>query len=162
MKKNRRKKTSRQNSDPLRLIRIRREKRLPQEVSTAAVRRAVRRTLEQQSFRKACSISLLLAGEETLESLNERFGGVAAPTDVLSFGSPGIDPETGVVHLGEIAISLPRAAAQARSRRAPLEREVQLLAVHGTLHLLGHDHDIPLRKKRMWQAQRIILQELLR
>lgn len=95
-----------------------------------------------------------------MELLNTRFRGLARTTDVLSFGSRGIDPETGIVHLGEIAISLPRAAAQARSRRAPLEREVLLLTVHGTLHLLGHDHDTPARKKRMWQAQGKILKEL--
>jgi probable rRNA maturation factor len=104
---------------------------------------------------------VLLAGEETLGTLNARFLGIVHPTDVLAFGSRGIDPETGVVLLGEIAISLPRAATQARSRRAPLEQEVLLLAVHGTLHLLGQDHDTPIRKKRMWQAQRKILKELL-
>ncbi len=147
-------------ADPRRLIRIRCEKQLTQKVAPAAVRRAIRRTLEQQSFRKECSISVLLAGDETLGSLNARFRSVARTTDVLAFGSRGLDPETGVVHLGEIAISLPRAGAQARARRAPLEREVQLLAVHGTLHLLGLDHDTPVRKQRMWRAQREILKEL--
>jgi probable rRNA maturation factor len=160
MKKNSREKPTRTRADLRRLIRIRRERRLAQKVSTAAVRRAIRRTLELQSRRKAYSISVLLAGDETLGSLNARYRGVARPTDVLAFGSHTLDPETGVAHLGEIAISLPRAAAQARSRRVPLEREVQLLAVHGTLHLLGQDHDIPTRKKRMWQTQRKILKEL--
>jgi probable rRNA maturation factor len=161
MKKNSREKPPRTRADLRRLIRIRRERRLAQKVSSAAVRRAIRRTLEQQSYRDACSISVLLAGDETLGTLNARYRGVARPTDVLAFGAHRLDPETGVLHLGEIAISLPRAAAQARSRRAPLEKEVQLLAVHGTLHLLGQDHDIPVRKKRMWRAQRIILKELL-
>ena len=161
MKKNYRKRTSRPRSDLRWVIRIRREKRLVQKVSPAAVRRAIRRTLEQQSYGEVCSISVLLAGDETLGSLNERYRGIVRPTDVLAFDSQCIDPETGIVHLGEIAISLPRAAAQARSRRAPLEREVQLLAIHGTLHLLGQDHNTPIRKKRMWQAQRKILKELL-
>jgi probable rRNA maturation factor len=161
MKKNNRQRTPRPTSDLRQLLRIRRERHLPQKVSAAAIRRAIRRTLEQQPRREACSISVLLAGEETLGLLNARYRGVDRPTDVLSFDSHTVDPETGVVHLGEIAISLPRAAVQARSRRAPLEREVQLLAVHGTLHLLGHDHDVPSRKKRMWAAQRKILKELL-
>jgi probable rRNA maturation factor len=161
MKKNSLKRTDSPRAEPRRVIDIRREKRLAQKVSPAAVRRAIRRTLQEQSYRKPCSVSVLLASEETLGSLNARFRGVARPTDVLAFGSRRLDPETGVVHLGEIAISLPRAAAQARSRRVPMEREVQLLAVHGTLHLLGLDHDLPVRKKRMWRAQRKILRELL-
>jgi probable rRNA maturation factor len=161
MKKNKPVKTRLPSAKPRRFIRIRREPRLPQKVSLSAVRRAIRRTLEQQAFRKACSVSILLGSDETLESLNVRFRGIRRPTDVLSFGSRVIDPETGIVHLGEIAISLPRAAAQARSRRTPLEREVLLLAVHGTLHLLGHVHDTPIHKKRMGQAQRKILKELL-
>ena len=104
---------------------------------------------------------MLLGSDETLELLNGRFRGIHRPTDVLSFVSRAIDPETGIVHLGEIAISLPRAAAQARSRRAPLEQEILLLAVHGTLHLLGYNHDTPFHKKRMWQAQTKIVKELL-
>jgi probable rRNA maturation factor len=161
MKKNNRARTPRPTSDLRRLIRIRREPHLPQKVASAAVRRAVRCTLDQQAFRKSCSVSLLLGSDETLKALNGRFRGLARATDVLSFGSRAIDPEIGIVHLGEIAISLPRAAAQARTRGAPLEREVLLLAVHGTLHLLGHDHDTPIRKKRMWQAQRQILKEII-
>jgi probable rRNA maturation factor len=161
MKKNNPGKPIRPSPDIRRLISIRRERRLPQKVSLAAIRRAIRRTLEQQSFRGGCTLSLLLAGDETLAALNTRFRGVARSTDVLSFGSRRIDPETGTVHLGEIAISLPRAAVQARSRRSPLEREVILLAIHGTLHLLGHDHNNPVRKKHMWQAQGKILRELV-
>jgi probable rRNA maturation factor len=160
MKKNNRARILRPTSEPRRLISVRREPRVPQEVAPAAVRRAIRRTLDQQAFRKSCSVSVLLASDETLKALNARFRKLARPTDVLSFGSRGIDPETGGVHLGEIAISLPRAAAQARSRGTSLEREVQLLAVHGTLHLLGHDHDKPIRKQKMWRAQRQILKEL--
>jgi probable rRNA maturation factor len=143
------------------LILIRREPRLGEKISPASVRRAIRRTLEEQEFRKDCSISILFGSDETLESLNARFRGIDRPTDVLSFGARRIDPETGVIHLGEIAVSLPRAAAQAKSRRAPLEAEILLLTIHGALHLLGHDHDTPARKKRMWQAQRKILKELV-
>jgi probable rRNA maturation factor len=102
----------------------------------------------------------MLAGEETLAALNARYRGVERATDVLSFSAGAVDPETGLFHLGDIAISLPRAARQAAARQAPLEREVMLLAVHGTLHLLGHDHEKPDDKRKMWRAQRQILKEV--
>jgi probable rRNA maturation factor len=142
------------------VITIRRERHQPRLVPIAAIRRAVRRTLDHQSFRKACSLSLLLAGEETLGELNARYRGVAHATDVLSFPSKIVDPQTSLSHLGDIVISLPRAARQAAARRKPPEAEVLLLAVHGTLHLLGHDHETAAEKKRMWKAQMEILKEL--
>jgi len=126
----------------------------------AAVRRAVRRTLEHQAFRRSCSVSVFLAGEETLAALNSRYRGVNRSTDVLSFSAGTTDPETGLYCLGEIIISLPRAARQASARSHPLQRELSLLAVHGTLHLLGHDHAEAAGKKRMWRAQREIFKDL--
>lgn len=144
------------------MIRIRRERNLRRPVSTAAVRRAVRRTLEAEACRKNCSVSILLAGEETVTSLNASFRGIPRPTDVLSFSANVADPETGLLHLGEIVISLPRAAQQAAARRSTLENEVLLLAVHGTLHLLGHDHAKTAGKRRMWRTQNLILKELAR
>ncbi len=138
---------------------IRRERHQTRKVPIAAIRRVVRQTLDHQSFRKACSLSLILAGEETLASLNARYRGVAHATDVLSFPSKIVDPETALLHLGDIVISLPRAARQAAARRKTLEKEVLLLAVHGTLHLLGHDHEHAVEKKRMWKAQKEILKE---
>ncbi len=149
-------------AEPRREIRIRRERNLRLPVSAAAVRRAVRRTLEAEDCRKGCSVSVLLASDKTVACLNANFRGVARTTDVLSFSAGLRDPETGLVHLGDIVLSLPRAAAQAAARHAPLEHEVLLLAVHGTLHLLGHDHARAAEKKRMWRAQNQILKELNR
>jgi probable rRNA maturation factor len=104
----------------------------------------------------------MLAGDETVASLNASYRGVARATDVLSFSAGILDPGTGLLHLGDIVISLPRAAAQAAARHAPLEHEVLLLAVHGTLHLLGHDHARAAAKKRMWRVQTQVLKELTR
>jgi probable rRNA maturation factor len=163
MKKNSRKKPPRAGKgEPRRVILVRRERNLRRPVSTAAVRRAVRATLEAEACRKDCSLSVVLAGEETVASLNASFRGVAHATDVLSFSANVVDPETELLYLGDIVISLPRAARQAAARRAPLENEVLLLAVHGTLHLLGHDHAQTAGKRRMWRAQKQILKELTR
>ena len=81
-------------------------------------------------------------------------------TDVLSFPSDEVDPETGSQYLGDIIISIPRAAQQAQVGGHSLEAEVQLLVVHGTLHLLGHDHAEAEEKARMWAAQAEVMGRL--
>ncbi len=80
------------------------------------------------------------------------------PTDVLSFPASETDPETGTSYLGDILVSIPRAEAQAQAAGHPLEAEVQLLVVHGVLHLLGYDHANPEEKSRMWAAQAEVLE----
>jgi probable rRNA maturation factor len=77
----------------------------------------------------------LVTGDAELKSLNLRFRGKDATTDVLSFPSGDRDP------LGDIAISLGRARAQARERGHSIETEVCILMLHGVLHLLGMDHE---------------------
>jgi probable rRNA maturation factor len=63
-------------------------------------------------------------------------------------------------YLGDIAISLPRATAQAEAAGHPVAAELQLLTVHGVLHLLGHDHAEPEEKAAMWAAQAAVLATL--
>jgi probable rRNA maturation factor len=147
-------------AEPRRTILIRRERNLRRRVSTAAVRRAVLRALDSEAFRKACTISVVLAADETVAGLNAQYRGIPRTTDVLSFSANVVDPQTRLLHLGDIIIALPCAARQAAARRATLESEILLLAVHGTLHLLGHDHARAAAKRRMWRAQERILQEL--
>ena len=77
----------------------------------------------------------LLTGDAELKSLNLRFRGKDTTTDVLSFPSGESDP------IGDIAISLGRARAQAGEREHSLEEEIGILLLHGVLHLLGMDHE---------------------
>jgi probable rRNA maturation factor len=81
-------------------------------------------------------------------------------TDVLAFPSEESDPDSGARYLGDVLISIPRAAEQAAVAGHSLEAEAQLLVVHGVLHLLGHDHTVAADKARMWAAQAEILGEL--
>ncbi|HEV7678693.1 MAG TPA: rRNA maturation RNase YbeY [Candidatus Dormibacteraeota bacterium] len=76
------------------------------------------------------ALAVRLTTDAELRSLNRDFRGVDAPTDVLAF--PGEDR----LHVGDLAISVERALAQASDGAA----ELRLLAVHGLLHCLGHDH----------------------
>ena len=77
----------------------------------------------------------LLTGDRELQSLNREFRRKDYPTDVLSFPSGTSD------RLGDIAISLARARAQAREWKHSLEDEVRILMLHGVLHLTGMDHE---------------------
>jgi probable rRNA maturation factor len=105
-------------------------------------------------------MTIVLTDDEQLQELNRDYLGIDAPTDVLSFPAAEADPETGVPYLGDILISIPRARQQAESAGHSVEAEVQLLVVHGTLHLLGHDHAEVEEKARMWKAQAEVMSKL--
>ena len=105
-------------------------------------------------------LTIVLTDDVQLQELNRDYLGIDAPTDVLSFPASETDPETARRYLGDILISIPRAEEQARAAGHVLEAEVQLLAVHGTLHLLGYDHAGDEEKSLMWKAQAEILEGL--
>lgn len=114
--------------------------------------------LGQQS--KNGELTVVLTGDAELRELNRKYLGIDAATDVLSFPSAEIDPETRAAYLGDVLISVARAEAQARAAGHPLAAEVQLLVVHGVLHLLGYDHRRAADKVRMWSAQSKALERL--
>ena len=122
--------------------------------------RAATAALEHESQSLDSELSIILTDDARLHELNLNYLGVDASTDVLSFPASETDPETGAHYIGDILISIPRAQAQADAAGHPLESEVQLLVVHGVLHLLGHDHAEAEEKARMWQAQAEVLERL--
>lgn len=122
--------------------------------------RAAKAALEHESESLDSDLSIVLTDDARLQELNREYLGIDAPTDVLSFPASETDPETGARYIGDILISIPRAQSQADAAGHPLESEVQLLVVHGMLHLLGHDHGEPEEKARMWKAQAEILESL--
>jgi probable rRNA maturation factor len=136
------------------MIHIESEFSFPEEL----LERAARSALEHQS--QDGELSIVLTDDARLQELNREYLGIDAPTDVLSFPASETDPQTGARYIGDILISIPRAQTQAAAAGHALESEVQLLVVHGVLHLLGHDHAEPEEKKRMWQAQAEILDSL--
>jgi probable rRNA maturation factor len=138
------------------MINIESEVSFPQDV----LERAAHAALGHESESKDCELSIVLTDDARLQELNRDYLGIDAPTDVLSFPASETDPETGARYIGDILISIPRARAQAESAGHALESEVQLLVVHGILHLLGHDHAEAAEKARMWKAQAEILGSL--
>jgi probable rRNA maturation factor len=124
------------------------------------VRAAALAALRHQAAPAGADLSVLVTGDEQLRELNRRYLGLDHATDVLSFPAQEVDPRTGRRYLGDIAISYPRAREQAARGGHPIWAEVQLLVVHGVLHLLGHDHARPAEKDAMWAAQAEILARL--
>ena len=101
-------------------------------------------------------LTLLITDDEAVAELNQRYRDVAGPTDVLSFPAMESSPDPAAqggpnfvsapemaAYLGDIIIALPFTRRQAAELGRPLADELRLLAVHGTLHLLGYDHADP-------------------
>jgi probable rRNA maturation factor len=121
--------------------------------------RAARAVLDLSGIPDA-DLTIVLVDDMRIQGLNRDFLGHDAPTDVLSFPADEPDPETGRRYLGDVVISFARAAEQAGERGHAIEAEMQLLVVHGVLHLLGHDHAEAGQKERMWAAQAEALERL--
>jgi len=102
-----------------------------------------------------CPFDCLVTTDAELRRLNRAFRGHDTPTDVLSFPSPQSPVPS--LSLGDLAISLPRARAQARRFGHSLQLEIRILMLHGLLHLLGMDHEIDrgrmARAERRWRAR---------
>ena len=115
-------------------------------------------------------INCLITDDENIRKFNLRYRGIDRPTDVLSFalmeeptGGAAVDfpllPGTSC-RFGDIIISYPRAAAQAAKLGHSIEDELTLLLVHGTLHLLGYDHQTTVEAKKMAKREKTIIRTL--
>jgi rRNA maturation RNase YbeY len=89
-------------------------------------------------------VSILLTADEDIRKLNQQFRNIDQPTDVLSFPQNADEHPSfpGEVILGDIAVSLDTAQAQAKEHDLTFDEEIILLLIHGILHLLGYDHEI--------------------
>jgi probable rRNA maturation factor len=123
-------------------------RRVPAGVRKAALERFARRLRDRLAG--GAEFECLVTTDAELQRLNRAFRGQDYPTDVLSFpsDSPPFAKTTGKQDLssppqllGSLAISYPRAAEQARRFGHSVEQEIQILMLHGILHLLGLDHE---------------------
>ena len=142
------------------MIFIEKIENLAYDISEALVENAAVQAMRGQFEPTHIDLTIVLTDDVQLRSLNRDYLDIDAPTDVLSFPSDQTDPDTGSRYLGDILVSIERAAAQSAAAGHTIEAEVQLLVVHGVLHLLGHDHAEPEEKARMWNAQAEILSSL--
>jgi len=103
-------------------------------VDTARIRRVLRGAAA--ALHVSGEVALVLAGDGTLRRLNRTYRHRDRPTDVLSF--PGLGRGEG---LGDILISVPAAERNASRLGRSVAREIDVLALHGFLHVLGYDHE---------------------
>ena len=116
--------------------------------------------MEKLDFVPDTGLSIYVATDEYVQSLNEQYRGVDATTDVLTFPAEPMpeefeDEET--PYVGDIILAYPHILEQAaQSDHVPAD-EFGLLVIHGLLHLAGYDHDSPERQKVMWEKQAELL-----
>ena len=117
--------------------------REPEPLDFGAFERLARFALEMEGVPDQTELSIALVDEDEIATLNEQYRGIAGPTDVLSFGcdepcpTPGDEPIT----LGDVIIAPTVAERQAAELGHSVEHELDVLLVHGVLHLLGYDHE---------------------
>ena len=130
------------------------------------IRRAVRATLACERFDRDAMVSVTFTDNEGIREKNREFRGIDAPTDVLSFpmydmknGDMPLDGE--ICELGDIVLSLERAAEQAEEFGHSYERECAFLTVHSVLHLLGYDHvNSEEEEAEMRARQRVVMKKI--
>ena len=110
--------------------------------------------------RKEAELSLALIGNREMQELNARYRHKDYPTDVLSFPAGGdLPPATAL--LGDVIISVEKAAQQAKDRQHTLDHEMAALLIHGVVHLLGYDHERSAKEARaMKRVERRIYRRL--
>lgn len=135
-----------------------------QKVHRLSLRQAVRAAFESAGQTPQGELTIVITSDDQVAELNRIYRGVNAPTDVLAFSHAGeedfIPFMMSPLYFGDIVISYPRAAEQADIYGHPVEEELVLLAIHGTLHLLGYDHEQASDKEEMWRIQNTALARL--
>ena len=141
---------------------------------TIHLHRCITAALAEQGVNVPCEINVLVTDDAGIRAINSATRNIDRETDVLSFPmfqfTPGqfpenvsdlLDPQTGLLPLGDMCISLERAKDQAKRFGNTLKREVGYLTIHSILHLLGYDHvDEGEMKKQMRIREEIIAAKL--
>ena len=120
---------------------------------TRNIQRCIEAVLDAEGVTAACEINVLITDDAGIRAINAEMRDIDRATDVLSFPmfelepgnpprdwKPYLDPGTRLCPLGDMAISLERARAQAREFGHSVRREIGYLTIHSMLHLLGYDH----------------------
>lgn len=119
-------------------------------VNASRLRQVAETVLKQLGADSSAQLTLVVTDDATVRRLNTEYRQVASATDVLSF--PAAADMDGA-YLGDILIAYPYAQRAAKQRNLNVENTICMLAVHGLLHLLGHDHDTEKARRAMWREQ---------
>lgn len=142
--------------------------------AAAIIKKSIKQTLAAQGVDVPCEINVLITDDPGIRVINNASREIDKATDVLSFPmfelEPGVlpedwddylDPETDRCPLGDMAISLERAVAQAKEYGHSVKREIGYLTIHSMLHLLGYDHmDEGPMKAQMREREELIAAQI--
>lgn len=147
------------------------QRRLGNLSMTLHLRKCIRAVLAAEGVTEPCEINVFVTDDEGIRDINRVQRNINKPTDVLSFPmfeltpgtlpedwAPYCDPDTGLIPLGDMAISLERAKAQADEYGHSVKREVGYLTIHSILHLLGYDHldEGPMKKQMRAEEEKVL------
>lgn len=124
------------------------------------LRSAAFAALSTLSKNEIIELTILVCDDNYMQNLNRTYRGVDRTTDVLSFEERYQIPDSDATYLGDIALSYPTAARQAKFSGHQITAELSLLVAHGVLHLFGYDHLNAKDKIKMWDIQKQILTSL--
>ncbi|HVZ49080.1 MAG TPA: rRNA maturation RNase YbeY [Gemmatimonadaceae bacterium] len=120
--------------------------------------RAIVRTVLRAEGARASAVSVTFVSDAVMRRLNARFLGRRRPTDVIAFGMDAGDGS----RVGDVYVSPDAARRSAAAERVPVREELVRLVVHGTLHVIGHDHpEGPSRvRSAMWRRQEALVRRV--
>ena len=136
-------------------IEIRIKAKFSARVARARLTRIARKTLRVEKVNVA--LTIYVTDDAEIRKMNRAFHGTDAPTDVLAFPLREEGRLIKRPYIGDVIISYDRARVQARAAGWRIADELELLAVHGILHLLGYDDLTPRKRAKMWKRQEEIL-----
>lgn len=137
------------------MIHVSRGKHFPKDLNLAFIRQLARETWKKTDL--SGDATIVFTNNRSIRKLNREYRKIDSVTDVLSFPSDIIDPQTKTRYLGDIIISVEKACDQASEAGRTLFDELSMLIVHGCLHLAGLDHASRAEKESMKSLQEAIL-----
>jgi probable rRNA maturation factor len=131
----------------------------PEPLALEAFERLGAFVMTMEDVPETAELSVAVVDADEMAHLNERYRGVAGPTDVLSFGCDDPCPvgSDEPITLGDVIIAPDVAVTQAAELGTTVEAELNLLLVHGVLHLLGYEHDDDDAARAMQDRERVLL-----
>ena len=133
--------------------------REPEPLALDAFERLGAFVLHMEEAPDAVELSVALVDDDEMTHLNEQYRGIVGPTDVLSFGCDDPCPAASdePIAIGDVIIAPDVARKQAAELGTTVEDELDLLLVHGILHLLGYDHESDADAAAMQARERVLL-----
>ena len=153
----------------MKMVRFSDEQSLEHGVTEGWLERIVGQCLSYENIDYGCEVGVTFVDDDAIRTLNREHRKLDRKTDVLSFPmlsyvrsveKTDIDPETGLVYLGDVVISVETAMRQAEEFGHSLEREIAFLTVHSMMHLMGYDHIGESDRRIMRTHEEAVLDEL--